>query len=234
MVSGWARTGGHGSIAPAPSRGDEFVDLWSRLDAVHARWNVLEHPFYERWSRGELARAELAHYAGQYRHAVVALADASASAARAATGAERAELAEHASEEEAHVALWDAFADAAGTGGVQPAEPETEACARAWAGEDRDLAGHLAALYAIEAAQPAIARVKADGLRAHYGLGPGPATAYFDLHAERDVEHARAGRALLEGRLDEADEDVLVAEAERVLAANWLLLDGVERRRAAV
>lgn len=205
------------------------MDLWSRLDAVNARWNVLEHPFYERWSRGELTRADLARYAGQYRHAVVALADASAGAARAAAGAERAELAAHAGEEDAHVALWDAFADAAGTGGRQPAEPETQACARAWAGEERDLAGHLAALYAIESAQPEIARVKADGLRAHYGFPEGPATAYFDLHAERDVEHARAGRALLEGHLDEADEDALVAAAERVLAANWLLLDGVER-----
>jgi hypothetical protein len=52
------------------------VDLWSRLDAVKARWNVLEHPFYERWSAGELSHDDLARYAGQYRHAVVALAEA--------------------------------------------------------------------------------------------------------------------------------------------------------------
>jgi pyrroloquinoline quinone (PQQ) biosynthesis protein C len=71
--------------------------------------------------------------------------------------------------------------------------------------------------------------VKADGLRAHYGFQLGPATAYFDLHAERDREHADEGRALISERLDGADEDALVAEAERVLRANWLLLDGVER-----
>jgi len=205
------------------------VDLWSRLADVHERWDVLEHPFYDRWSRGELSPDELAHYAGQYRHAVVALAGAAEGAARAASMVGNDGLAAHAGEEAAHVALWDAFARAAGTDGLQPAEPETEECARVWAGEGRDLLGHLVALYAIESAQPGIARVKSDGLREHYGFAPGPATAYFDLHAERDREHAAEGRGLIAERLDEADEDRLVAEAERVLRANWILLDGVER-----
>jgi pyrroloquinoline-quinone synthase len=205
------------------------VDLWSRLDDVHARWNVLEHPFYERWSAGGLSREDLARYAGQYRHAVVALAEAADRAAHAADRADFAELAAHAGEEAAHVRLWDEFAGAAGTDGLQPAEPETAACADAWSDERRDLLGHLVALYAIESAQPAISRVKADGLREHYGFATGPATAYFDLHAERDVEHAAEGRALIAARLDGADEDAMVAEAERVLRANWALLDGVER-----
>jgi pyrroloquinoline-quinone synthase len=205
------------------------VDLWSRLDAVQARWNVLEHPFYARWTAGELSRDDLARYAGQYRHAVVALAEAADRAAHVAGSADRAELAAHAGEEAAHVALWDAFAGATGTDGPQPAEPETAACAAAWAGDGRDLLGHLVALYAIESAQPEIARAKADGLREHYGFASGPATAYFDLHVERDVEHAAEGRALITQRLDDADEDALVAEAERMLRANWALLDGVQR-----
>jgi pyrroloquinoline-quinone synthase len=203
------------------------VDLWSRLADVHSRWNVLDHPFYVRWSRGELSADDLALYAGQYRHAVVALAQAADGAAHAAGTA--SELAAHAGEEAAHVALWDEFARAAGTEGPQPAEPETAECADAWAGDGRDLLGHLVALYAIESAQPAISRVKADGLREHYGFAVGPATAYFDLHAERDIEHAADGRALIAERLEGADEDALVAEAERVLRANWTLLDGVER-----
>jgi pyrroloquinoline-quinone synthase len=205
------------------------VDLWTRLADVHGRWNVLDHPFYQRWSSGELTADDLALYAGQYRHAVVALAAAADGAAHAAGPEERAELAAHAGEEAAHVALWDAFADAAGTSGPQAAEPETAECAGAWAGEGRDLLGHLVALFAIESAQPAISRVKADGLREHYGFAAGPGTAYFDLHAERDVEHAADARVLIEQRLDGADHDALVAEAERVLRGNWTLLDGVER-----
>jgi pyrroloquinoline-quinone synthase len=205
------------------------VDLWTRLHDVQARWNVLEHPFYTRWSAGELTPAELAVYAGEYRHAVVALAEATEHAARAAGPDERAMLAAHAGEEAAHVALWDGFVAAAGGDSDRAPAPETAACATAWAGEGRDLLGHLVALYAIESAQPAISRVKADGLREHYGFETGPATAYFDLHAERDAEHAAEGRELIVPRLDGADAEALAAEAEAVLKANWSLLDGVER-----
>ena len=52
------------------------MQLIDRLDAARRRWNVLEHPFYRRWECGELSRDELTAYAGEYRHAVVALADA--------------------------------------------------------------------------------------------------------------------------------------------------------------
>lgn len=48
--------------------------VWERIEEVRARHNVLEHPFYVRWSAGELTREELARYAGQYRHATEALA----------------------------------------------------------------------------------------------------------------------------------------------------------------
>jgi pyrroloquinoline-quinone synthase len=207
------------------------MDFWSRIEQVRARWNVLEHPFYERWSRGELAREELAAYAGEYHHAVVALADASAAAARSADPAARGELERHAAEEEAHVELWDDFARAVGGAPAPEPAPETAACVRAWAGDpDRPLMHGLVALYAIESGQPQLAATKRAGLAAFYGIEEGPATAYFDLHAELDREHAAAERALIEPRLAGADEEALIAQAETVLRANWELLDGVERR----
>ena len=207
-------------------------DFWSRLEEVRARWNVLEHPFYQRWSAGELSRDELARYAGEYRHAVVALADAAAGAARHAGRAERRALEAHAAEEASHVALWDDFARAVGGDPATPASAETQECARAWSGGgDRDLLPSLVALYAIESGQPAISNTKRAGLRRHYGVEDPEATAYFDLHAELDLEHAAAERALIEPRLAEADVDALLAEAESVLRANWRLLDGVEARR---
>ena len=52
------------------------MNLIERIDEARTRWNVLDHPFYLRWERGELSRDDLAFYAGEYRHAVVALADA--------------------------------------------------------------------------------------------------------------------------------------------------------------
>jgi pyrroloquinoline quinone (PQQ) biosynthesis protein C len=205
------------------------VDLWTRLEQARSRWNVLEHPFYRRWSAGELRPEELAHYAGQYRHAVVALARATENAAKAAEPAVAAELEAHAQEEQAHVGLWDDFARATGAAPEAPASPETAACAAAWAGEERSFLGTLAALYAIESGQPAISQTKQEGLASHYGIDDEAATRYFAVHARRDHEHAAAGRAMLDERLADADLNELVVEAELVLRANWELLDGVER-----
>ena len=206
------------------------MEFWSRLEDVRNRWNVLEHPFYTRWSAGELTREELATYAGEYRHAVLALAEAAAGAA-AQAGPELAPgLRAHAAEEASHVPMWDDFARAFGGELDRAPAAETADCARAWAGDgERDLLTSLVALYAIESGQPAISQTKLDGLRAHYGVEEGPATAYFTLHAELDKEHAAAERKLIEPRLAGADADALLAEAERVLEANWRLLDGVDR-----
>ena len=210
------------------------MDLWTRLEQARDHCNVLEHAFYQRWSRGELARDELAAYAGQYRQAVVAIADAAAGAARMAPPELRPQLEVHAAEEAHHIALWDEFTVAIGGDAAATVNPETTACVRVWAGDgDRELLPSLVALYAIESGQPAIAETKRRGLREFYGCESGPATAYFDLHTELDHEHAAAARALIEPRLAQADEDALAAEAEAVLRANWDLLDGVERTAAA-
>jgi pyrroloquinoline-quinone synthase len=207
------------------------MDLWQRLDEVANRWNVLSHPFYQRWSEGELSGSELAFYAGQYAHAVDALAAASRHAADIAPAGLADELSAHAAEEEAHRALWRGFAEAAGDGVDATPLPETSECVDAWYDDDRDLLPTLVALYAIESAQPAISDTKRAGLIDHYGFSAGSGTEYFDVHVVRDVEHAASGRELIESQLDGADVDALVAEAERVLAANWKLLDGVERSR---
>lgn len=206
------------------------MNFFERIESVRARWNVLEHSFYQRWSAGELTREELSFYAGEYRHAVVALAEATRATARACEPAVRAQLDEHAAEEEAHVALWDDFGAALGApAGVEP-RAETVECARAWTAAGDALEG-LVTLYAIESGQPAISQTKLEGLVEHYGMAPeSPATAYFALHSERDHEHAAQSRALIEERLDEADAESLVAAAERALAGNWTLLDGVERQ----
>ena len=186
------------------------MNVIAAIDAARERWNVLEHPFYVRWERGDLSRDELARYAGEYRHAVVALARA------ARTGGL------HAEEEAAHISLWDEFASAVGTETREPL-PETRCCADAWAAADDEL-GAAAILYAIEAGQPAISHTKLRGLVEHYGFGDGsPELDYFTLHAERDHEHAAQARAVLEG----AEDGRLVGLAEAALAANWALLDGV-------
>jgi pyrroloquinoline-quinone synthase len=192
------------------------MSLIARLDDARRRRNILEHPFYTRWEHGELTRDELSAYAGEYRHAVVALADA-------------AELAgsEHAAEERGHVALWDEFAAELSSDLERAPRAETERCAAAWTSAADPLEA-LAILYAIEAGQPEVSRTKLTGLVEHYGFEEsGAGTSYFRLHAELDHEHAAESRELLERHAKPEDEDRLVAAAERALDGNWALLDGV-------
>jgi pyrroloquinoline-quinone synthase len=193
--------------------------FFSRVDAIRRRHDVLQHPFYERWSRGELTQADLAYYAGQYRHAVVALADATAQAGNH----------EHATEERAHIALWDQFAQAVGGDCSAPAAPQTSECVNAWAKDGRDRAATLAVLYAIESAQPAISETKRTGLLEHYGASAGSdMTRYFDVHATLDHEHATEDRRELTDLITPANQEALLANVEQALIGNWHLLDGVE------
>lgn len=209
------------------------MDFFTSLDELVERRTVLRHPFYTRWSAGELTREELAGYSGQYRHAVNALAEASARAAALADDEEtRAQLEAHAAEERAHVDLWDSFVAAVGGEPGSRPTPETEHCTMTWAGDsDRGLLPTLIALYAIESSQPAIAATKRQGLAEHYAI-EGEGASYFALHEERDIQHARAARQLIESRLDGVEQRSLLEEAERVLDANWILLDGVEQLAA--
>ena len=194
------------------------MKLIERIDAARERWNVLEHPFYKRWSCGELSRSDLAQYAGEYRHAVVALAETAAK-----TGNE-----DHAREESQHVALWDEFAAAFRADTTRDPSPETADCVTAWTapGNRREA---LAVLYAIEAGQPAVSQAKLDGLAEHYGVATDePGAAYFALHTELDHEHAAESRREL---TEAGDTDRLVEVAEAALRGNWTLLDGVDARR---
>jgi pyrroloquinoline-quinone synthase len=59
------------ALAAAP----EFFaasEFFAALDARIARYDLLQHPFYQAWSKGELTRDELREYASEYWHHVSA------------------------------------------------------------------------------------------------------------------------------------------------------------------
>ncbi len=200
--------------------------LWDRIEQERAECNVLDHPFYQRWSAGDLTREELADYAGQYRYATEAIARMSADIASAAPEGERAGVERHAIEEAGHIALWDGFINAVGgTVGAEP-NPETLECVNTWTRAD-SFGAQLMRMYAVESGQPEISKTKAEGLAAHYGIIDAPGNEYFTVHEEMDVHHAAAGRKMIEKYANEFSEDELVEAAAEAFRANWGLLDGI-------
>jgi pyrroloquinoline-quinone synthase len=193
---------------------------------------LLDHPFYRRWSRGEVSVAELRSYAAQYRHFEAALPGHLQAVAAAATGDELREQAlRNLADESTHLQLFDDFA--AALGDAQPAAPspamqrllDVHAAAR-----NSSAAEGLAALLAYEAQSPQIAASKALGLREHGILDGDGALRFWDLHATLDAEHAQWALDALQHSGADAQTigDAIKAAAE----AWWSFLDERESLRA--
>jgi len=188
------------------------------LDAIVARHDLNEHPFYRAWRAGTLPRAALAKYASDYAPFIQAV-----EAGWRSLGDE-----EHAMTERQHALLWDDFRSELG-------DPSTTVSdeGRSLASEARrafsDPVTAAGALYAFEAQQPKTAKSKLLGLVLHYGM-PEAATAYFRAHADDYGERERlAARA---ATLESGDLARAESACEAVCRAMWTALDGVMGARS--
>jgi pyrroloquinoline-quinone synthase len=148
------------------------------LDDVTARWNLLEHSFYQRWTKGTLTRDELSDYIAQYAHVVRAVP----AWLEQVRGGDSAEVARHAAEERSHVEMWETFGQALGlTSEAIRSAPANAATARLiQAGNELATEGQAAAVvWALEAQTPAVAGTKLAGLSAFYGIGADDGGQYF-------------------------------------------------------
>jgi pyrroloquinoline-quinone synthase len=217
-------------------------DPLATLDAVVARRNVLEHPFYRAWNRGDLTLEALRDYAAQYYHHVAAFPTyLSAVHAQLDDAATRRVILENLVDEEGsdptHPELWLRFAEGLGVerqavqAGTRWAETDALVAAFRGACSSGAPADGLAALWAYESQQPAVAATKIDGLRRHYGVDDPRTLAYFTVHEAADVVHAADERRLLAAMApDEAPQ--AAAAADQALGALWDLLSAVCERHA--
>jgi pyrroloquinoline-quinone synthase len=223
------------------------AEFWSRFEERVAPFNLLQHPFYQAWSKGELTREDLREYAAEYWHHVSAFPTyLSALHSRLPDGEMRREVLRNLAEEEGvdaatarpHSELWMDFA--AGMGATRDevvgraVQPEMTALMATFRElmQKETASPAMAALYAYESKVPAIARTKAEGLAKHYAT-EGAAARYFSLHQTADVAHASVWRELIDKDLavSPESEEVALAAGERAAKALWVALDGVERRR---
>lgn len=189
------------------------------LDDVTARWNLLRHSFYQRWTCGTLTNDELRDYVKQYAHVVRAVP----TWLEQVRGGDTAQLARHAAEERSHVALWNKFGEAFGLSSdairSAPANDATATLLRR--GDELAANGQAAAVvWALEAQTPAVAAAKLAGLATFYGISPDGGGEYFALHQDLDVEHSAELRALCSEGSERA--------ASSMSEALWDLLTSVE------
>jgi pyrroloquinoline-quinone synthase len=221
--------------------------FWNTLHAKIARYDLLCHPFYQAWSAGELTREDLCAYATDYYHHVAAFPTyLSAFHSRLADGELRRNVLRNLCDEEiegtAHSDLWLHFA--AGMGAAQDSVRNSRPVAEVQElissfrqiAEQAPTAAALAAFYAYESQVPRIAKTKAEGLQAFYGVEAGSKTSsYFKLHQTADVHHSQVWRDSLERELaaDPTLQDAAIDSAETAAMALWHALSGIERERQA-
>jgi pyrroloquinoline-quinone synthase len=213
--------------------------FWHDIGTLVEARSLLRHPFYQAWTAGTLTRADLACYARQY-YAQEARFPRYISAVHSNCPdlRVRQNLVENLIHEESgpdnHPELWLAFAAAVGASreSVQDAVPNpgTRHCLETFERLARgDWRSGLAALYAYEVQQPAVARTKIEGLKSHYGLDTPQALGFFEVHEQMDAWHSASEQAILDEAL-EADPaiagDLTQAVSDACDALN-ALLDGV-------
>jgi pyrroloquinoline-quinone synthase len=218
-------------------------DVVQELDALVERWHLLQHPFYQAWSTGQVERWRLQLYAGEYYAHVKAFPSHLRAVAERADGELRALVLENLAEEEApgrtHPQLWREFAAALGVDeqalDKTPVLPGMKALVETYRRICRQepLAAAVAALYVYEAQVPETATQKIDGLRRWYGVRDPKALAYFSVHEEADVRHRAAWSQWL-SQQPSVDADAVLAAASDALKALWSGLDSINAAAAPV
>ncbi|MBI1812469.1 iron-containing redox enzyme family protein [Candidatus Peregrinibacteria bacterium] len=196
------------------------------LDDLITSRSLLKHPFYLRWSAGELTLKELRTYAKEYFRLIERIPGIVARVReRTEDKALRLRIAENQREEQQHVELWKRFARSLGVSEFEllshHASSKTEAAIRTLeAVAEKDFGSGAAAMYALELELPKIAATKKDGLCRFYGLTSEDAHAYFDEHLNEE-EHLQVWRAI------EVDAKSAEASCDASLCAQHEVLDAV-------
>src|SRR5205085_11039919 len=202
------------------------------IDNDIAEKNLLKHPFYLAWARGELSKEALSDYAKQYYHHVAAFPTyLSAVHSKCDDQPMRKQILQNLIDEEAgspnHPELWKQFANSLGVNDVDLAKTEKQSetqnlieTFRSVCSENSTTEG-LAALYAYESQIPAICESKIDGLKKYYGFTDPKAYEYFSVHIEADKEHSATEREILDAKIDNGNIDNVRASVNLVLDALW-------------
>ena len=196
------------------------MDFKQALDSKIADYNLLNHPFYQAWSAGELPVEALRSYAREYGAFISTVPE----------GWEALDETEAAAEEIEHIDLWADFAAGLDTAVTEAQIPQVKALMETAHELFSEPTTALGALYAFEVQQPATAQSKLAGLKAFYQL-PESVEPYFVTHSHNEHESEK----LLEhiGALPSDSHTTVVQACEQMSAALWDALTGIHDAECA-
>ncbi|MDD9974179.1 MAG: iron-containing redox enzyme family protein [Candidatus Poribacteria bacterium] len=196
------------------------MDFKQTLDSKIADYNLLNHPFYQAWSAGELPVEALRSYAREYGAFISMMPG----------GWETLNDAEIAAEETEHIDLWADFAAGLDTTVTEAQIPQVKALMETADELFSEPATALGALYAFEVQQPATAQSKLTGLKAFYQL-PKSVEPYFETHSHN--EHEAEKLLAYIGALPSDSHGTVVQACEKMSAALWDALTGIHDAECA-
>jgi len=223
------------------------TDIIDEIRSVIDERNLLKHPFYQAWQKGELTLDHLQGYAAQYWHHVLAFPQY-VSAAHAICPPEaygdRQEMLENLIEEERgdenHPELWLRFGEGVGAArdGIRASTPLPETARLVDTFRDatmrRSFPEACAALYVYESQVPEVAKTKIAGLKQFYGIDDERSLQFFEVHIGADEVHSEVGANMVRRHTrDDAARDAVLRTARECADALWSFLDGVHREYVA-
>lgn len=196
------------------------MDFKQALDSKIADYNLLNHPFYQAWSAGELPLEALRSYAREY----------GAFISTVPKGWETLEETEFAQEEIEHIDLWADFAAGLDTAVAEAQIPQVKTLMRTAHELFSERTTALGALYAFEAQQPETSQSKLTGLKAFYQL-PKSVEPYFETHSHNEHETEKLIEHI--GTLPSDSHATVVQACEKMSVALWDALTGIHDAECA-
>ena len=196
------------------------MDIKQTLDSKISNYSLLNHPFYQAWSAGELPVDALKCYAREYGAFISTLPK----------GWETLNDPETAEEETEHIDMWADFADGLNTQVTEAQVPQVNTLLETADKLFSDGETALGALYAFEAQQPETAKSKLAGLKAFYQL-PEKVEPYFETHSHNEHEAEKLLERIAE--LSPDDQQTVVHACEQMSSALWDALTGIHDAECA-
>ncbi len=225
----------------------DIESFWAAVEGRIKKYDLLTHPFYIAWSKGELNRDDLQMYAMQYYKHVEAFPEyLETLEKRLPEGGLRStikesredELGSKSSDGQSHSDMWLDFAE--GTGANREATKSFDSILEVKqlisqfrkVSEQGKTVEALAAFYAYESQVPRIADEKAMWLKDLYGADD-TTCRYFSVHSVADIEHANVWRRVLDQEINDDQEKAQQAldSTESTAQALWKVLDGINKQR---